>query len=132
MHVVRQVQVSRMCVKGVHVRVHVRAVHQSVQAVHVKKCGSCVKMVQYVSSKEETAALCSASAERGKKVVLYFTASWCGPCKRIKKPLEQLAAEYSRDIDVYGVDVDEVPTVAELYRVRSMPTFVFCAQFFPF
>lgn len=84
--------------------------------------------MRYVNSREETAALCSASANKGKKVVLYFTASWCGPCKRIKKPLEALAEEYSDALDVYAVDVDEVASVAELYRVRSMPTFVFCAD----
>lgn len=85
-------------------------------------------MVRSVRSADETVAACAESTERGKGVVLYFTASWCGPCRRIKKPLQALAEEYAEKLDVYAVDVDEVKEVAEVYRVSSMPTFVFCAK----
>ena len=41
-----------------------------------------------------------------KPAIVDFTASWCGPCKRIAPILEELAKEYDGQIVIYKVDVD--------------------------
>jgi len=59
-----------------------------------------------------------------KKVVVDFTASWCGPCKKIAPFFVELA-EKNRQIQFVKVDVDENEETAKECAVRAMPTFHF-------
>ena len=58
------------------------------------------------------------------KVVLYFTASWCPPCRAIGPVYESMSRSHP-DILFTKVDIDEIPTAAEKFHIRSVPTFVF-------
>lgn len=58
------------------------------------------------------------------KKILYFTASWCGPCQRIKPTFYKLEKEYD-DISFNAIDVDMNPDLSEKYEIESMPTFIF-------
>eukprot|EP01052_Picozoa_sp_SAG31_P008105 SAG31_NODE_401_length_16206_cov_10.920780_4_plen_159_part_00 len=55
-------------------------------------------------------------------VILDFTASWCGPCKRIGPYFESFAEKYPT-IPAAKIDVDDLDDVAEECGVSSMPTF---------
>lgn len=61
-----------------------------------------------------------------KNTVLDFWASWCGPCRMTSKYLEEFSAEHP-EIEIYKVNVDEMPEVAEEYGVISLPT-VLCVN----
>ena len=59
-------------------------------------------------------------------VLLYFGASWCGPCKKLKERL--------KDVDTYklmpllsvaSIDIDTNEYLANLYKVESLPTQIF-------
>jgi thioredoxin 1 len=54
--------------------------------------------------------------------VLFFNASWCGPCRQMKPIVAQLKREgyHFRDIDV-----DKNRALAQKFKVRGIPTFVF-------
>ena len=56
--------------------------------------------------------------------VVYFTASWCGPCQKIKPIYEQLATDFP-EATFIKVDVDECADIAAGAEVRAMPTFHF-------
>ncbi|PIN21690.1 Thioredoxin [Handroanthus impetiginosus] len=62
--------------------------------------------------------------ESKKLVVIDFTASWCGPCRFIAPILADFAKKMP-DVIFLKVDVDELKSVAEEYKVEAMPTFVF-------
>jgi thioredoxin 1 len=54
------------------------------------------------------------------KQLLYFTASWCGPCRQLGPVMNEVANE----VPVRKVDIDNEPTLAQQYGVRSVPTIV--------
>ena len=59
--------------------------------------------------------------------LLYFTASWCGPCQKIKPFLEELSdklkekGEYS--IEFYKIDIDKNEDFCNKCNIKSVPTF---------
>ena len=77
--------------------------------------------VQTLSSAEEFESLLNEK----ERVVCKFTASWCGPCKRIQPFYEKCSAEYNAD-DKNGfliIDVDDYDEIASKYNITMMPTF---------
>lgn len=59
-----------------------------------------------------------------KIIVLKFTASWCGPCQRIKKDYQKLIDTFP-NIIFTEIDVDEMEKLAEHFEISCMPTFIF-------
>ncbi len=53
-----------------------------------------------------------------------FWAEWCGPCKVMNGPLEELAAENSGKLTIAKLNVDENPATASAYSVMSIPTMI--------
>lgn len=57
-------------------------------------------------------------------IVLDFSASWCGPCKRIYPKLVELAGQYPGMM--FGkIDIDNLEDLANQYQIQSVPTFKF-------
>ena len=54
-----------------------------------------------------------------------FFASWCGPCQRLSPIIDELAEEYAGKVDIYKVNVDDEETLAQIFKVRSIPTLVY-------
>jgi thioredoxin 1 len=55
--------------------------------------------------------------------ILYFTAEWCNPCKKVKPIVEELNRE-SADIRFQIVDADSEIDLVKSFEVRSIPTFI--------
>ena len=51
------------------------------------------------------------------KKILYFTASWCGPCKTLRPKIEKLSAE----LPIQIIDVDTSKATCDKYGVKSVP-----------
>jgi thioredoxin 1 len=60
----------------------------------------------------------------GKKCLVDFYATWCGPCKAMLPVLESVENEIGSDV-IYKIDVDKNREAAEKYGIRSVPTFIF-------
>ena len=59
-------------------------------------------------------------AKQEKPVVVDFWASWCGPCMKLGKVLEELAAERD-DIIIAKVDVDQNAEFAASFGIDAIP-----------
>jgi thioredoxin reductase (NADPH) len=57
-----------------------------------------------------------------KLVVVDFYASWCGPCKTVSPLLDSLAERLSLKLKVLKVNIDQCPSLAKSYQVKSVPT----------
>ena len=54
-------------------------------------------------------------------VLIDFWAEWCGPCKEVSPILEEISTEMSDSIKIVKVNIDENPTIAQEYNIRSIP-----------
>ena len=54
------------------------------------------------------------------KTILYFTASWCGPCKALAPRMEKL----SNQINYRKIDIDSNQDLSMKYGIRSVPSLV--------
>lgn len=61
----------------------------------------------------------------GKPVVVDFSASWCGPCKRIAPFIDALAEKYQEQAHVVKCDIEESEELAVRFGIRNVPTILF-------
>ena len=61
----------------------------------------------------------------GKPSIVDFTASWCGPCQRMKPIFYSLADDFKDEYNFISIDIDENPELANKYQVQAVPSFVF-------
>ena len=57
-------------------------------------------------------------------VLVDFFADWCGPCMMLTPTIAELAKEANGKYEVYKVNVDKEPELADKFGVSSIPTLV--------
>lgn len=58
--------------------------------------------------------------------LVYFSASWCAPCKVSKPIVEKICTEQNIDYNIFVADVEkEGKEIASSLNVRSVPTIIF-------
>lgn len=75
-----------------------------------------------IHSSNEFEAKLKAASSLSRLVIVYFTATWCGPC-RFMGPVYKSLAEKHRNVVFLKVDIDELGNVAHRWNVASVPTF---------
>lgn len=60
-----------------------------------------------------------------KPMIIDFYADWCKPCKMIAPHLEEIQSEYGTKLQIYKINTDNTPNLANLFKVRSIPTLLF-------
>ena len=56
-------------------------------------------------------------------VAVKFWATWCGPCKRMTPLVQKMESEFST-VKFVSLDIDQVPSIAQKYRIRSLPAII--------
>lgn len=54
--------------------------------------------------------------------VLYFSAPWCAPCKRLAPIIEKLQQDFSGAASFTKINADEDRDAVDTYDVRGIPT----------
>ena len=63
---------------------------------------------------------------RNGKLIVKFTAKYCGPCRVIAPEFEKISNDQQYDSFIFTeIDITEVPEIATHYNVSCVPTFMF-------
>ena len=54
--------------------------------------------------------------------VLYFTADWCNPCKKVKPIVDEMNKDSVTKFQM--IDVDSEMELTKKFEIRSVPTFI--------
>lgn len=54
-------------------------------------------------------------------VLVYFWASWCGPCRLVSPSIDKIASEYGDRLKVVKMEVDPNPESVKTYAVEGVP-----------
>ena len=59
-------------------------------------------------------------------ILFYFTASWCGPCKKISPVVEELSEKLKQKVSFYKIQIDDESNeeICEKCQIKSVPTFI--------
>ena len=58
------------------------------------------------------------------KSIIYYSATWCGPC-RVQKPLMEKFSETLKDkVNIYYADVDKAINTSTENAIRGVPTVI--------
>jgi thioredoxin 1 len=57
-------------------------------------------------------------------VLVDFSATWCGPCKRLAPVVEEIGKEFAGKVKVMSVDIDDGAETASRFAVTAVPTLV--------
>ena len=55
-------------------------------------------------------------------VLVDFSATWCGPCKKLEPIVHELADDYEGRLKVVKVVIDKAPMIASKFGILSVPT----------
>lgn len=54
--------------------------------------------------------------------ILYFSTTWCGPCKMLKPVVQEVSSETGKHVQY--IDAEQQPALAAQYGVTGVPTIV--------
>ncbi|KAI4302544.1 hypothetical protein MLD38_038273 [Melastoma candidum] len=77
-----------------------------------------------IHSRNELDSKLKAASRASRLAILYFTATWCGPCRVISPIFTSLAEKYPKAVFL-KVDIDEARDAASAWNISSVPTFFF-------
>lgn len=61
----------------------------------------------------------------GLPIVIDFSATWCGPCKKIAPIIDELAGEYDGRVVIGKCDIDDNDELTAKFGIRNVPTVIF-------
>lgn len=93
-------------------------------ALKLWKTSTISGQVIVVRSQHDLTTRLQAASNASRLAILYFTATWCGPCRAMAPLFEKLAQKHPQVVFM-KLDIDQLGSVAQEWNVTSVPTFFF-------
>jgi thioredoxin 1 len=58
-------------------------------------------------------------------VLVYFSAPWCVVCKKVSPVVDEIQAEYGKNLDVLKVDTNRDKALAEYLEIDALPVIMY-------
>lgn len=58
-------------------------------------------------------------------VLVYYSATWCAPCRMQEPILKKLEAKYGKRVRFTKIDLDQNQALAQRYEIMSVPIIMF-------
>lgn len=91
------------------------------------KCGRCKTELPAASAPIDVSDVATFDAivgGSGVPVLVDFWAAWCGPCRMVAPEVAKVASQLAGQAIVLKVDTEQLPQLAQRYRVQGIPNFV--------
>ncbi len=62
--------------------------------------------------------------QSNRPVLVDFWAEWCQPCRTLAPIVEAVARQYAGAADVFKLNVDDSPSIAQRYAIQGIPTLI--------
>lgn len=59
--------------------------------------------------------------ESNKAVLVYFSASWCTVCGKMKPVIAEIEKEFGSKVEIYKIDADRDKEIADEFEINSLP-----------
>lgn len=66
----------------------------------------------------------NAASRASRLAIMYFTASWCGPCRYISPEFTRWAKQHPKVVFL-KINIEEAAVIAQQREITSIPTFLF-------
>ena len=77
------------------------------------------------TSRKKSFSTKSQNKQGSSKTILMIGADWCPYCRNAKPHFTRLSKLFGSKVSAKYIDVDTQPSIAALYRAKTIPTFVF-------
>jgi len=88
----------------------------------VPVCGKCKSALPWIINGTDIGF--HKELETSTPVLVDFWAEWCAPCRMTGPVLDDLAREKAGQIKLVKINVDQNPTTAGRFNIRSIPTMI--------
>lgn len=93
-------------------------------APHISNTNSPIIYLHEQTQKRSPKTLLDSFVNTGKVIVVFY-ADWCGPCKRMKPIIDELASELSIDFTIIKVNIDHYRELFDEYELKTVPAMLF-------
>ena len=61
-------------------------------------------------------------------VLVDVFADWCKPCQRLAPILKEIKFEFSQDLKIIKINIDNNPQIADKFQIKGVPTLLLFKQ----
>ena len=62
--------------------------------------------------------------KNSKPALVDYWATWCAPCRALAPVIDEIAAQYAGQVDVFKMDIDQNPATPAQLGIRGVPTVI--------